>query len=148
MQRTLVLLKPDCVQRRLIGTLIARFEAKGLRLVAMKFMQAPRTLAEKHYAVHKGKPFYDSLLNFLTSGPTVAIVWEGREAGTVVREMMGKTDGAKSAPGTIRGDFGISVQNNLIHGSDSPENAATEIDLWFTAAELVTYTPTDASWIG
>jgi nucleoside-diphosphate kinase len=148
MQRTLVLLKPDCVQRRLIGTLVQRFEQKGLRLVAMKFVQASRDLAEKHYAVHKGKPFYESLLSFLTSGPTVAIVWEGREAVTVVREMMGKTDGAKSPPGTIRGDFGLSVQNNLIHGSDSTENAAAEIVLWFTPAELVNYLATDAAWIG
>jgi nucleoside-diphosphate kinase len=148
MQRTLVLLKPDCVQRRLVGSLIGRFEQKGLRLVAMKFVQVTRELAERHYAVHKGKPFYDALLAFLTSGPTVAIVWEGREAVTVVREMMGKTDGAKSPPGTIRGDYGISVQNNLIHGSDSPENAATEIHLWFTPGELVSYQPTDAVWIG
>ena len=147
MQRTLVLLKPDCVQRRLVGTLIQRFETKGLRLVALKFVQATRDLAEQHYAVHKGKPFYESLLSFLTSGPTVAIVWEGREAVTVVREMIGKTDGAKSPPGTIRGDFGISVQNNLIHGSDSTENAATEIVLWFSPAALVTYQPTDAAWI-
>ncbi len=148
MQRTLVLLKPDCVQRRLVGALIQRFEQKGLRLVAMKFVQPSRALAEQHYAVHKGKPFYDSLLAFLTSGPTVAIVWEGREAVAVVREMMGKTDGAKSPPGTIRGDFGISVQNNLIHGSDSPENAATEISLWFSASELVSFQATDAAWIG
>ena len=148
MQRTLVLLKPDCIQRRLIGALIQRFEQKGLRLVAMKFVQASRDLAEKHYAVHKGKPFYESLLSFLTSGPTVAIVWEGREAVAVVREMMGKTDGAKSPPGTIRGDYGLSVQNNLIHGSDSPENAAAEISLWFTPAELVSYQPSDAGWIG
>src|SRR5437763_7768970 len=148
MQRTLVLLKPDCVQRRLIGTLVQRFEQKGLRLVGLKFVQPSRDLAEKHYAVHKGKPFYESLLSFLISGPTVAIVWEGREAVAVVREMMGKTDGAKSPPGTIRGDFGISVQNNLIHGSDSPENATAEISLWFTSGELVSYQPTDASWIG
>jgi nucleoside-diphosphate kinase len=148
MQRTLVLLKPDCIQRRLIGTLIQRFEQKGLRLVAMKFLQPSRELAEKHYAVHKGKPFYDSLLSFLTSGPAVAIVWEGREAVTVVREMMGKTDGAKSPPGTIRGDYGLSVQNNLIHGSDSTENAAAEINLWFAPSELVNWTPVDASWIG
>jgi nucleoside-diphosphate kinase len=114
----------------------------------MKFLQPSRELAEKHYAVHKGKPFYDSLLSFLTSGPAVAIVWEGREAVTVVREMMGKTDGAKSPPGTIRGDYGISVQNNLIHGSDSPENAATEISLWFAPVELVSWQPADASWIG
>lgn len=148
MQRTLILLKPDCVQRRLIGTLIQRFEQKGLRLVALKFVQASRELAEKHYAVHKGKPFYESLLSFLTSGPAVAIVWEGREAVAVVREMMGKTDGAKSPPGTIRGDYGISVQNNLIHGSDSPENAAIEIALWFLATELVSYQPSDAAWVG
>ena len=148
MQRTLVLLKPDCVQRRLVGTLIQRFETKGLRLVALKFVQATRALAEQHYAVHKGKPFYESLLTFLTSGPTVAIVWEGREAVAVVREMIGKTDGAKSPPGTIRGDFGISVQNNLIHGSDSTENSAAEIALWFSPTELVTYQPTDATWIG
>lgn len=148
MQRTLVLLKPDCVQRRLIGSLIQRFEQKGLRLVAMKFLQAGRELAEKHYAVHKGKPFYESLLSFLTSGPTVAVVWEGRDAVAVVREMMGKTDGAKSPPGTIRGDHGISVQNNLIHGSDSPENAAAEISLWFSAGELVSWSPADTNWIG
>ena len=148
MQRTLVLLKPDCIQRRLIGVLIQRFEQKGLRLAGMKFVQASRELAQKHYAVHQGKPFYESLLSFLTSGPTVALVWEGREAVAVVREMMGKTDGAKSPPGTIRGDFGISVQNNLIHGSDSPENADKEISLWFTAGELVSYQPVDAGWIG
>ena len=148
MQRTLILLKPDCVQRRLIGTLIQRFEQKGLRLAALKFVQASRELAEKHYAVHKGKPFYESLLSFLASGPVVAIVWEGREAVAVAREMMGKTDGAKSPPGTIRGDYGISVQNNLIHGSDSPENAAIEIALWFSASELVSYQTSDAAWVG
>src|SRR5580765_5685483 len=98
MQRTLVLLKPDCVQRRLIGALVGRFEQKGLRLVGMKFVQASRALAEKHYAVHKGKPFYDSLLSFLTSGPTLAIVWEGREAIAVVRTMVGSTDGAQAPP--------------------------------------------------
>jgi nucleoside-diphosphate kinase len=148
MQRTLILLKPDCVQRRLIGTLIQRFEQKGLRLAALKFVQPSRELAEKHYAVHKGKPFYESLLSFLASGPVVAIVWEGREAVAVAREMMGKTDGAKSPPGTIRGDYGISVQNNLIHGSDSPENAAIEIALWFSASELVSYQTSDAAWVG
>ena len=147
MQRTLVLLKPDCIQRRLVGTLIQRFEQKGLRLVAMKFLQASRDLAEKHYAVHKGKTFYESLLSFLTSGPTVALVWEGREAVTVVREMMGKTDGAKSPPGTIRGDYGISVQNNLIHGSDSLDNAKLEIGLWFKADELVAYQSVDSAWV-
>src|SRR5262245_48140608 len=127
MQQTLVLLKPDCVHRRLVGGLVQRFEQKGLRLAGMKLVQASRSLAEKHYAVHKGKPFYDSLLQFLTSGPTLALVLEGREAVAVVRALMGPTDGTKAPPGTIRGDFALSVQNNLIHGSDSPENAAQEI---------------------
>jgi nucleoside-diphosphate kinase len=147
MQRTLILLKPDCVQRRLIGTIIQRFEHKGLRLAALKFVQASRDLAEKHYAVHKGKPFYEALLQFLTAGPTVAMVWEGREAVAVARALMGPTDGVKAAPATIRGDFAISVQNNLVHGSDSPENAASEIALWFKPEELVTYTPADTAWV-
>jgi len=147
METTLVLLKPDCVQRRLVGAILQRFEQKGLRLAAMKLVQPSRQLAERHYAVHKGKPFYDSLLTFLTAGPTVAVVLEGREAVQVVRDMMGKTDGAKSPPGTIRGDFGISVQNNLIHGSDSPDNANLEIGLWFKAEELVAYQPVDSAWV-
>jgi nucleoside-diphosphate kinase len=148
MQRTLILLKPDCVQRRLVGTIVGRFEQKGLRLAGLKLVQASRDLAEKHYAVHKGKPFYDSLLSFITSGPTVAMVWEGREAVAVARTLMGATDGTKSPPATIRGDFALSVQNNLVHGSDSPENAAIEIALWFQPSELVQYQPTDAPWVG
>jgi nucleoside-diphosphate kinase len=148
MQQTLLLLKPDAVQRRLVGTIIERFERKGLRLVGLKFIRADRTLAENHYAVHKGKPFYESLLQFLTSGPTVAMVWEGREAVAVCRNLIGATDGVKASPGTIRGDYALTVQNNLIHGSDSPENAAAEITLWFTKNELVSFTSTDASWIG
>ena len=147
MQRTLILLKPDCVQRRLVGRLIERFEQKGLRLAALKLVQASRTLAEKHYADHKGKPFYEPLLQFLTSGPTVAMVLEGREAVTVARAMMGSTDGAKAPPGTIRGDYGISVQNNLIHGSDSADNAAKEIALWFRPEEFVDYKPVDTAWV-
>jgi nucleoside-diphosphate kinase len=148
MQQTLILLKPDALQRRLVGEVIGRFEQKGLRLAALKLVKCSRDLAEKHYAVHKGKPFYESLLTFLTSGPTIAMVWEGREAVAACRVLMGLTDGAKSPPGTIRGDFGLSVQNNLVHGSDSPENAALEIALWFKSEELVSYTPTDASWVG
>jgi nucleoside-diphosphate kinase len=147
MQRTLILLKPDAIQRRLVGSLIHRFEQKGLRLVGMKLVQASHALAEKHYAVHKGKPFYDSLLRFLTAGPTVALVWEGREAVAVARTLMGPTDGTKAAPATIRGDFALSVQNNLIHGSDSPENAALEIALWFDPKELLDYTMADTNWI-
>jgi nucleoside-diphosphate kinase len=148
MQRTLILLKPDAVQRRLVGEIIGRFERKGLRLAGLKLVQVPRELAEKHYAVHKGKPFYESLLTFLTSGPTVALVWEGREAVTVGRNLMGVTDGAKAPPGTVRGDFALSVQNNLVHGSDSPENAAIEIALWFRDDELVSFNTTDEMWIG
>jgi nucleoside-diphosphate kinase len=147
MQRTLILLKPDCVHRRLVGTIMQRFEQKGLRLSGMKLVQASRDLAERHYAVHKGKPFYDSLLQFLTAGPTVALVWEGREAVSVARTLMGPTDGTKAPPATIRGDFVLSVQNNLVHGSDSLENAAAEIALWFRPEELVNYQPTDAAWI-
>jgi nucleoside-diphosphate kinase len=148
MQQTLILVKPDGVQRRLVGEILRRFERKGLRLVGLKLVQASQALAEKHYAVHKGKPFYDSLLKFITSGPTVAMVWEGREAVNVSRTLMGPTDGTKSPPATIRGDFALSVQNNLVHGSDSPENAALEIALWFRPEELVTYSPTDAAWVG
>jgi nucleoside-diphosphate kinase len=148
MQQTLVLLKPDCVQRRLAGAILSRFEHKGLRLTGLKLVQAGRPLAERHYAVHKGKPFYESLLSFLTSGPTVAVVLEGREAVAVVRQLIGTTDGTKAPPGTIRGDFALSVQNNLIHGSDSPENAAAEIKLWFQPEEMVNFQHADAAWVG
>lgn len=148
MQQTLILLKPDAVQRQLIGEIIVRFERKGLRLVGLKLVKPARELAEQHYAVHKGKPFYESLLDFLTSGPTVAMVWEGREAVAACRSLMGLTDGAKAPPGTIRGDYALSVQNNLVHGSDSPENAATEIALWFRPEELVAWTPVQSPWVG
>lgn len=148
MQQTLILLKPDAVQRRLVGEIVGRFERKGLRLAGLKLVAASRELAERHYAVHAGKPFYESLLSFLTSGPTVALVWEGREAVAVGRSLMGLTDGAKAPPGTVRGDLALSVQNNLVHGSDSPENAALEIALWFKPDELVGYTTTDATWVG
>jgi nucleoside-diphosphate kinase len=148
MQRTLILLKPDCVHRRLAGEVTSRFERKGLRLVGLKLVQPSRQIAEKHYAVHQGKPFYESLLAFLTSGPTIAMVWEGREAVATARNLIGATDGAKAAPGTIRGDFGISVQNNLVHGSDSPENAAAEIALWFQPTEVLAFTMVDQPWVG
>ncbi len=124
-----------------------RFEQKGLRLAGLKLVQVGRGLAEQHYAVHKGKPFYESLLKFLASGPTVALVLEGREAVAVARQLIGATDGTKAAPGTIRGDFALSVQNNLIHGSDSPDNAAAEVALWFKPDELVGYQPVDSAWI-
>jgi nucleoside-diphosphate kinase len=147
MQRTLILLKPDCVQRRLAGAIIQRFEQKGLRLAGVKMVQADRKLAEKHYAVHKGKPFYESLLQFLAAGPTVAMVWEGREAVKVARTLIGPTDGAAAPPATIRGDYALSIQNNLIHGSDSPETAEAEIALWFKPEELVAYNPVDLPWV-
>jgi len=148
MQQTLILIKPDGVQRRLVGTIVQRFEQKGLRLAGLKLVKPSRDLAEKHYAVHKGKPFYDSLLQFLTSGPTVAMVWEGREAVLVARTLMGSTDGTKAPPATIRGDFALSIQNNLVHGSDSAENAKIEIELWFGKGELVSYQSADKDWIG
>jgi nucleoside-diphosphate kinase len=147
MQRTLVLLKPDCVHRRLVGTILQRFEKKGLRIVALKIIHPSTELVEKHYAVHKGQPFYDPLIRFLTSGPSVALVLEGREAISVVRKMIGTTDSAMAPPGTIRGDLALSQQNNLIHGSDSSETASTEIALWFRPDELVPYQTADTSWI-
>jgi nucleoside-diphosphate kinase len=148
MEKTLVLLKPDCVQRRLIGPVLTRFEQKGLRLVGMKLIKPSRALAAEHYAVHKNRPFFESLLGFLTSSVVVALVLEGREAVSVVRNLMGTTDGAKAPPGTIRGDYAISVQNNLIHGSDNPENAAAEIALWFKEEEMVEYPQVDQPWVG
>lgn len=147
MQRTLILLKPDAVQRRLVGEVTARFERKGLRLVGLKMVAPTRETAESHYAVHKGKPFYPALLEFLQSGPVVAMVWEGREAVAVGRALMGTTDSAKSPPGTIRGDFSVAVQHNLVHGSDNVENAAAEVALWFRPDELVSYAGADADWV-
>jgi len=148
MQQTLVLLKPDCVQRRLVGTILQRFERKGLRLVGLKLVQADRALAERHYAVHQGKPFYEPLLRFITAGPTVAVVLEGPEAVAVVRQLMGATNFTQAAPGTIRGDYALSIQNNLIHGSDSPDNAAAEVKLWFRPEELTSYSLADGPWVG
>src|SRR5207244_468842 len=147
MQKTLVLLKPDAVHRHLVGAILHRFEQKGLRIVAMKIMHASKELAQKHYAVHKDKPFYNSLITFLTSGPLVAMVMDGRESINVIRNLMGPTDGAKAPPGTIRGDYALSVQNNLIHGSDSPESAESEIALWFRPDELVNYQTIDIALI-
>ncbi len=148
MQQTLVLFKPDALQRRLVGTIISRLEQKGLQLVAAKLLRPDLSLAERHYAVHRGKPFYESLLRFITSGPTLAMVWQGREAVQVVRNLLGPTDGSKAPPGTIRGDFALSVQNNLVHASDSPETAAQEIALWFRPEEIVCWEPCDVRWIG
>jgi nucleoside-diphosphate kinase len=147
MQQTFILLKPDCVQRRLVGAITQRFEQKGLHLAALKLVQATRSLGERHYAIHKGKPFYESLLQFLSSGPSIAMVWEGREAVAVARNLIGPTDGTKAPPGTIRGDFALSIQNNLIHGSDTPESAAAEIALWFKPDEMLRYQSVDGPWV-
>ena len=137
MERTFVLLKPDCVQRRLVGTVIERFEKKGLRLAGLKLVQTGRELAEKHYAVHKGKFFYDDLVKVISSSPVVAMVLEGPNAIGVVRTMVGATRPHEAAPGTIRGDYALVGLRNLVHASDAPETAKSEIALWFSDDELV-----------
>ncbi len=147
MQRTLVIFKPDCVQRRLVGAILARFEAKGLRVAAMKLMKVERPHGEKHYAEHKDRPFFGGLIDFITGGPVVVGVLEGNEAIAVVRSLLGATSGVAAAPGTVRGDFSISKQNNLIHGSDSEESATREIALWFRPEELVDYAIAGEEWV-
>lgn len=146
-QKTLVLLKPDAVNRRLVGEIISRFEKKGLKIVAMKMLWLSREKAEKHYEVHKGKPFYESLIDYITSAPIVAMVLEGERAIEVVRKMMGKTNGMEAEPGTIRGDYAMSIQNNLVHGSDSEESAAREIPIFFSEEEILEYRLVDEIWI-
>jgi len=147
MQRTLVLVKPDGVQRGLVGSIVGRLERRGLKLVGLKMMQVTKELAARHYAEHQGKPFYDGLIAFITSGPLVAMIWEGREAVTVVRGLMGATDPLKAAPGTIRGDLALDLGMNLIHGSDSPARAETEIAFFFSQSELHSYERTVDRWI-
>lgn len=148
MERTLVLLKPDAVQRKLVGRIISRMEEKGLKIVGLKMIQVSRELAEKHYAEHREKPFYPELVSFINSAPVVAMVVEGPKAVEVVRKMMGKTNPLEAEPGTIRGDFGLSVTMNLIHGSDSPASAAREIALFFRDDELLSYNTADSAWLG
>ena len=147
MERTLIILKPDAVQRGSCGQIISRFEAKGLQIAGMKFMQIPRALAERHYEVHKGKPFYDGLLKFMTAAPVLVMAIEGKDAIAISRKMMGATFGAKAEPGTIRGDFGVSNSFNLIHGSDSAESAQKELALFFKSEELVQWTPMIQGWV-
>ena len=137
MERTFVMVKPDGVERRLAGEIIRRFESRGLRLVGLKLLQPDRVLAEKHYAVHKEKPFFGELVEFVTSGPVVAMAWEGNQAIGLVRKMMGALKPEEAMPGTIRGDYTSDVQKNLVHGSDSPETAAYELALWFRQDELL-----------
>ena len=148
MERTLVLLKPDAVQRRLVGRIISRFEDKGLKIVGMKLMQVTQELAERHYAEHREKPFFSELVSFITSSPIVAMVVEGPDAISEVRRLMGKTDPREAAPGTIRGDYGLSITQNLVHGSDSPESAAREIPIFFSEGELLDYSMADEPWLG
>ncbi len=145
-QRTFVILKPDAVQRGLVGEILGRFESKGLKLVGMKLMTATADMAKQHYQEHAAKPFFAGLVGFITSSPLIALVLEGDEAITVARTLIGATDGRKAAPGTIRGDFGCSKSNNLVHGSDSPESAARELAIWFPDT-LIDWTPCTQTWV-
>lgn len=147
MERTLIIFKPDAMNRCLVGRILSRFEDKGLRIAGMKLQQSPREQVEKHYEVHKERPFYRSLVNFMTSGPVILAVLEGPDAIEVVRNLLGATDGRKAAPGTIRGDFGIDKQYNLVHASDGPETAKNEITLFFNPEELVSYARATDPWI-
>lgn len=147
MERTLVIVKPDAVQRGLIGEIVGRVERRGLRIVAMKLMQIDPALAERHYAVHKGKPFYPGLIRYITSAPVVAMVLEGKNAIEDVRRTMGATNPADAAPGTIRADLGLEVGRNLVHGSDGAETAAFEIPLFFGDEEILEYARDVDRWI-
>lgn len=147
MERTFVMVKPDGVQRGLVGEVILRLERRGLKLVGAKFMRVSRDLAETHYAVHKGKPFYEGLVNYITSAPVMAMVWEGPVAVQAVRQTMGATRPTEAAPGTIRHDYALEVGRNLTHASDSPDNAVIEINLWFSETELVAWNRPVDPWI-
>jgi len=146
-ERSLVLVKPDGVQRGLIGKVIARLERRGLRLVGAKFMQVSKALAEEHYAIHKGKPFYEGLISYITSAPVMAMAWEGPSAVAAIRQTMGATRPLEAAPGTIRHDFALEVGRNITHASDSPENGKQEIALWFKPEELVSWSRDVDRWI-
>lgn len=146
-ERTFVVLKPDAVQRRLVGELYGRFEQKGLKVVGLKMLRVTKELSRQHYAEHVERPFYPLLEEFITSGPVIAMVLEGPEAITVIRTMLGTTNGREAPPGTIRGDFGSSRQMNLVHGSDGPDAASREIGIYFRDDELMDYEPTLAGWV-
>jgi nucleoside-diphosphate kinase len=147
LERTFIAIKPDGVQRGIIGEIIRRFEAKGFTLVGLKLLQPSRELAEQHYAVHKERPFFAGLVEFITSGPLVAMVWEGDGVIASARKLIGATNPLNAEPGTIRGDYGVSVGRNLIHGSDAPETAQQEIKLWFKDEELVGWQPSVTPWL-
>ena len=146
MERTLIILKPDSLQRGLVGKIITRFEEKGLQIVGLKQVLITEELAAQHYAPHKGKPFYEKLIRFMTSSPVIVIALQANNAIEITRKMMGATFGSKADPGTIRGDFGVSSSFNLIHGSDSPESAKAELALWFKPEELHTYDLANRVW--
>uniref|UniRef100_A0A8C7JAI2 Nucleoside diphosphate kinase n=1 Tax=Oncorhynchus kisutch TaxID=8019 RepID=A0A8C7JAI2_ONCKI len=146
-ERTFIAIKPDGVQRRLVGEIIKRFELKGFKMVGMKFVQAPESLLREHYADLEDRPFFPGLVSYMTSGPVVAMVWEGFNVVKTGRVMLGETNPADSKPGTIRGDYCIQVGRNIIHGSDSIESANTEINLWFRPEELCSYTSCSTSWL-
>lgn len=147
MERTFVMVKPDGVKRGLIGEVVRRIERKGLKIVAMKMIEIPKELAERHYAEHREKPFFNSLINYITSGPVVAMVVEGKEAVKVVRNLVGATNPVEASPGTIRGDFAMDIGRNVVHASDSRESAEREISLFFKDEEIVSYERADESWI-
>lgn len=147
MERTLILVKPDGVQRGLVGKIIDRFETRGLKLAGLKFIQMSEELAARHYAVHQGKPFYDSLVSYIVSGPIVAMAWEGKNVIAIARASMGSTNPAEASPGTIRGDFGAEIGRNLVHGSDGQETANYELGLFFDASELVSWKRDVEPWI-
>ncbi|USG63512.1 nucleoside-diphosphate kinase [Brevibacillus ruminantium] len=147
MEKTFLMVKPDGVQRNLIGEIVSRFEQKGFQLVGAKLMNVSRELAEEHYAEHKERPFFGELVDFITSGPVFAMVWQGNNVISTARSMMGKTNPADAASGTIRGDFATSVGMNIIHGSDSLESAEREINLWFGEGEVLSYEKTIQRWI-
>lgn len=147
MEKTFLMVKPDGVQRQLIGGIVSKFESKGLQLVGSKLMSISTDLAEQHYGEHKERPFFGELVEFITSGPVFAMVWQGENVIEVTRQMMGKTNPKEALPGTIRGDFGVTVGKNIIHGSDSLESAKREIDLFFKEEELVSYEKLINNWI-
>lgn len=147
MERTFLAIKPDGVQRGLVGEVVRRYESKGFTLVGMKFMKVSKELAESHYDVHKERPFFASLVDFITSGPVVAMVWEGEGVVAAARKMIGATNPLTAEPGTIRGDFGVDIGRNIIHGSDAIETAQREISLWFSNDELVNWQPQIMPWL-
>ena len=146
-EKTFVMIKPDGVQRGFIGDIISRFEKKGMKIVAMKFVSVSKELAEKHYGIHKGKPFFKPTVDYITSSPVLAMVLEGNNAINTVRTMMGKTNPQEAAMGTIRGDYGQFIGRNIIHGSDGPDTAEFEINLWFKPEEITSYTRIDEQWL-